>query len=152
MPAKTIRHNAFQQRHILSCNPTEQLFVGVKPLGFFGRILGQICYEDCGSCCWLYDWPLVCVKNSQCWQQMSTWQPILLSKVSHKSGAEKLISSRGWECSRWHHMCYSQSHVIIHRHRLDYRSKLCSDVQHLDLITEYSSWQNYCRQEPGQEM
>lgn len=50
MPAKTIRHNAFQQIHIFSCNPTEQLFVGVKPLGFFGRIFGQICYEDCGSC------------------------------------------------------------------------------------------------------
>ncbi len=32
MPAKTIRYNAFQQKHILTCNPSEQLLVGVKPL------------------------------------------------------------------------------------------------------------------------
>lgn len=150
--AKTIRHNAFQQKHILTCNPSEQLLVDVKPLVFFGRLLGQICSEDYGSCYWLYDWPLVCVKNSQCWQQMSTWQPIPLSGVSHKTGAVWLMASRGWGRSRWHHMCNNQSHVITRLHRLVYPSKLCSDVQHLDLITKYSRWQNYCRQEPGQEM
>lgn len=41
MPAKTIRHNAFQQKHILTCNPSEQLLVGVKPLGFLADYWGK---------------------------------------------------------------------------------------------------------------
>ncbi len=150
MPAKTIRHNAFQQKHILTCNPSEQLLVGVKPLGFLADYWGKYVLKTAAAVCWLYDWPLFCVKNSQCWQQ--TWQPIPLSGVSHKTGAVWLMASRGWERSRWHHMCYNQSHVITRLHRLDYPSKLCSDVRHLDLIIKYSRWQNYCRQEPGQEM
>jgi len=91
MPAKIIRDNAFQQctfSHVTQLSSCSWVLSHI-----WQNIGANICYEDSGSCFWLYDWPLVCVKNSQSWQQMTTFY---CQAGFYKSSAVLLISSRGW--------------------------------------------------------
>jgi len=56
MPAKIIRDNAFQQctfSHVTQLSSCSWVLSHI-----WQNIGANICYEDSGSCFWLYDWPL----------------------------------------------------------------------------------------------